>query len=431
MMKSIFCSLAMFVLSGQLVAQNTVDFTEFKQRVLDNSNQLKGSIAERKALLEAMKLARTSFFPAIDATGNYQYSLQSASLSLGEVNVPLKRNSYDIEVGIVQPLYAGGSIRHQYAVSRIQADMGEARVELTTDNVLHEAEVGYWGTVAQKAMYDTMCRYVGIISQLLDVLQQRYEDGYISRTDLVQMETRMKEAELQQSASFQSYQLALQNLNVMMGVPPRTSLEVSDSIFKPQPMPSYVPLEEVLAVRPDYLLSLLEVESQRHQVGLAVSSYNPSLSIGFKEGWGTSSFNVSGKAGFGGTLFATLRVPVFHWGARFKAKAAQKALLLGKEFALADTFDRVSQELARAWSNLQENERQLALAEENKRLAEVNLDLNTYSYNQGSLTILDVLSAQLTWIQAYTNLIQKHYEQKVFMADYRKVAGLRYQPSDF
>ena len=80
---------------------------------------------------------------------------------------------------------------------------------------------------------------------------------------------------------------------------------------------------------------------------------------------------------------------------------------------------------------MQENERQLALAEENKRLAEVNLDLNTYSYNQGSLTILDVLSAQLTWIQAYTNLIQKHYEQKVFMADYRKVAGLRYQPSDF
>ena len=73
----------------------------------------------------------------------------------------------------------------------------------------------------------------------------------------------------------------------------------------------------------------------------------------------------------------------------------------------------------------------ITLAEENKRLAEVNLDLNTYSYNQGSLTILDVLSAQLTWIQAYTNLIQKHYEQKVFMADYRKVAGLRYQPSDF
>ena len=162
MMKSIFYSLAMFVLSGQLVAQNTVDFTEFKQRVLDNSNQLKGSIAERKALVEAMKLARISFFPAIDATGNYQYSLQSASLSLGEVNVPLKRNSYDFEVGIVQPLYAGGSIRHQYAVSRIQADMGEARVELTTDNVLHEAEVGYWGTVAQKAMYATMCRYVGI-----------------------------------------------------------------------------------------------------------------------------------------------------------------------------------------------------------------------------------------------------------------------------
>ena len=82
--------------------------------------------------------------------------------------------------------------------------------------------------------------------------------------------------------------------------------------------------------------------------------------------------------------------------------------------------------MAKAWTSLTENTRQISIAEENCKLAEENLDLNTFSYTEGKLTILDVLSAQLTWIQAYTNLIQSYYEQKIALADYRKATGIRY-----
>lgn len=50
-----------------------------------------------------------------------------------------------------------------------------------------------------------------IISQLTKrVFADKYDDGYISKTDLIQMQTRLKEAELQRSSSYQSYQIALQ-----------------------------------------------------------------------------------------------------------------------------------------------------------------------------------------------------------------------------
>ena len=49
-----------------------------------------------------------------------------------------------------------------------------------------------------------MCQYVQIIEQLTKVLQDKYDDGYISKTDLIQMQTRLKEAELQRSSSYQS-----------------------------------------------------------------------------------------------------------------------------------------------------------------------------------------------------------------------------------
>ena len=87
---------------------------------------------------------------------------------------------------------------------------------------------------------------------------------------------------------------------------------------------------------------------------------------------------------------------------------------------------KITKEVAKAWTSLTENTRQIDIAKENCKLAEENLDLNTFSYTEGRLTILDVLSAQLTWVQAYTNLIQSYYEQKIALADYRKATGIRY-----
>lgn len=407
-------------------ASTVVNYATFEQKVLDYSQTLKQSVAQRTAMQKAMKAAKTAFFPAVDATGNYTYRINDYEMDFGGMAVPMKHDSYSAEVGVVQPLYAGGSIYHGYKASQIQSKIADKSVDLTTDNIIYAAEASYWGTAAQKEMYLTMCQYVDIIAQLAKVLQDKYDDGYISKTDLIQMQTRLKEAELQRSSSYQSYQVALQNMNTLMGLDPTTPMTLTDSISMVLPMPSYIGAATALSVRPDYAISQLDVDYQKRQVKLAAAKYNPSLSIGFKETWGTPMLNISGETMFNSNVFASVKLPLFHWGARFKSTAAQKAILLGKQYALQDKKDQISKEVAKAWINLTENNRQIELAEENCKLAEENLDLNTFSYTEGRLTILDVLSAQLTWVQAYTNLIQSYYEQKIALADYRKATGIRY-----
>ena len=98
--------------------------------------------------------------------------------------VPMEHDSYSAEVGVVQPIYAGGSIYHTYKASQIQSQIADKSVDLTTDNLIYAAEASYWGTAAQKEMYKTMCQYVEIISQLTKVLQDKYDDGYISKCRL-------------------------------------------------------------------------------------------------------------------------------------------------------------------------------------------------------------------------------------------------------
>lgn len=128
---------------------------------------------------------------------------------------------------------------------------------------------------------------------------------------------------------------------------------------------------------------------------------------------------------FNSIVYASVQIPIFHWGARFKAVNAQKAMLKSKEYELQATKDQIGQEVSAAWTNLVENTKQIDIAQANCKIAEESLELNTFSYNEGKLPILDVLSAQLSWIQSYTNLIQSWYQQKISLADYNKAVGLR------
>ena len=106
-------------------------------------------------------------------------------------------------------------------------------------------------------------------------------------------------------------------------------------------------------------------------------------------------------------------IPIFRWGARFKTNRQQKAFI---------GIQKLQQSyITAATTKLTETEQQVKTAKENMDLAEENLDLVTFSYNEGKSSMADVLSAQLSWTQAHTNLINAYLAEKMAVAEYRKV----------
>lgn len=408
--------------------QEPVTAENYKQKVLEYSRQIKQSSEERIAMQHAIKAAKTAFFPAVDFSGSYQYRINKYELGMGDgiPGIAMDHNTYNVGATVSQPIYAGGQIYNNYKAAQIQGEIAGQAEELTTDNIIYAADMNYWSVAARKGMYEAMSQYVNIVQELANVLTIRFNDGQISKTDLLQVESRLKEAELNKSSAYKDYQIALQNLNVLMGVPPLTPLEIADSVTMVQPLPMQIGEEAALNNRPDYSISKLNIEYQQRQLNLSKAKYNPTLSVGFQGTWGTPMLNVEGSDKlWTPTLFASLKIPLFRWGARFKEVNSQKALLRSKEYALDNTRDQISQEVANAWTGLTENTKQITVAEEACKIAEENLDLNTFSYNEGKLPILDVLSAQLSWIQSYSSLIQIWYQQKASLAQYNKAVGIR------
>lgn len=408
--------------------EQPITATEYKEKVLEYSRQIKQSSEERIAMQHAIKAAKTAFFPAVDFSGSYQYRLNKYELGMGEgiPGIEMDHNTYSLGATVSQPIYAGGQIYNNYKAAEIQGQIATEAEELTTDNIVYAADMNYWSVAARKGMYGVMTQYVDIVQELANVLTLRFQDGQISKTDLLQVQARLKEAELNKSSAYKDYQIALQNLNVLMGVPPMEPITITDSITMVLPLPMKVGESAALENRPDYLISKLNIEYQKRQINLSKAKYNPNLSIGFQGAWGTSMLNVKGSDNlWTPAVFASLKIPLFRWGARFKEVNSQKAILRSKEYALDNTRDQISQEVANAWTSLTENTKQIDVAEDACKIAEENLDLNTFSYNEGKLPIVDVLSAQLSWIQSYSSLIQTWYQQKTSLAQYNKAIGIR------
>ena len=59
----------------------------------------------------------------------------------------------------------------------------------------------------------------------------------------------------------------------------------------------------------------------------------------------------------------------------------------------------------------------------NLSIAGENLSISTYSYNEGQATVLDVLQAQISWIQIYTNAITARFNYAVAVSEYQLVTG--------
>lgn len=420
-----FLILSLLLVASPIIGQESLDVSAFKKSVVSYSRDLKAGYAEYEAVQYAIKHAKSAYYPVVSGTGTFKYSFKDRNYAIPTTSIffPLERDDFALGAELVQPVYAGGAIKSVHKSAELQGDIAEAKIQLTVDNLLHGAELAYWGAVAQLEMYKVAQRYVDIVAELRNLVETRYLEGKISKTDYIQTESRLAEAKLQLVECKTYYELALQNMNIMMGKNPYDEIVLSDSISSNLELPILVNASDILHLHPEVTIAELGVKNQELMVKKSASAYNPTLYAGLSESWGSSAMNVDNKGYWGHSLFVKLSVPIFNMGARYKAVKSEKERLNVTQYNLQKQVDKVVKDVTDAWTVINENVQKILVAEDNVKIADENLDLNTFSYNEGKLTILDVLSAQATWLSAYTNMISIWHSQHVAIADYNKATA--------
>ena len=408
------------MLWGGIVDAQPLSVEQYRQKVLEYNQDIQKSQQAVNGALYSLKGIRTGFFPKLDITGNYSYQLEKVEFLPG---TDLKHDNYGVEAGLVQNVYSGSAVRKQYDVAKLQHAIAQLSVEHTVDNMIYAADVSYWSVAANRNLYELSEQFVQIVRELYEIVNKRFEEGAISKTDVLMVQNRLKEAELQLNTNSTNYKTALQSLNIMMGVEPDAAVVLTDSIQKVLWVPKQEGLNKALERRADYQSAIMGIEMAKLQTDMARSKYLPQLAVGIKEKYGTTLLNVDGKAQWATTAYAQINIPVFHWGEMRQNVRLSRTQEWTKELERSQLKDQVSKELNNAWVNVIEISKKLEIVYSSLDIAKDNLTLNTFSYNEGKLPIIDVLSAQVSWLQAYTNVVSVNYQYKVALAEYAKALG--------
>ena len=366
---------------------------------LDNQNvaQAVAAYAQARALTAQQ---RASLFPTVGLNlgagrrggGGDTQSSSSYSVSIG--------GSWEPDVwGRLGRAVDAARAGEQASASDLAAARLSAQGELAAD---------YFGLrtldIARSFLQATIAGY----QRNLQITQNRYTAGIVARTDVLQAQTALANAQADLLGVERNRAQLEHAIAVLMGVAPASFSLPPDSTWSiklvavPQTVPS-----TLLQRRPDIAAAERRVASANEQIGIAVAGYYPSLSLNGSTGLGAATIGeLFSASSLVWSLGLQLAQTIFNGGltgARVDAaRAAQEATAARYRQIVLNAFQQVEDQLV-AYRVLGQQQALREQASQGADLVEQQV-LNRYQAGQVSYT--EVINAQATALNARRALAQ-------------------------
>lgn len=396
--------------------QAQITLQQYRSSVIDYSHTLRRAEATTEGAEADMQLARKEMLPSLGVSSEANYDLR--------VGDKARAVSWSMRADVVQPIFYGGVIHATKERAEMLWNEALSREQSAMLDVIYDADVAYWTLSRAEIYYRAIEDYRSIVASLRDVAAHRFEEGYTSKSDLLQVESRLSDAEYQLSRAKQQWMQALHNFNVMRGGDPTDVISLAESILDTMYLPEREDVVEVVLSHPDYVAAIASREASRWAVKVARAAYLPNVGAGIYGLWYPKTPNVRGAGTrLDGGVTLTMTTPIYHFGERRQAMRSARSNLRRAELLAEDIADEIVLNESNGWTNLVSTLERVEAVRHNLNLATENLEISTYAYGEGLGTILDVLQAQLSWLQIYNNAIAAQYDYALAIAAYQYIIG--------
>lgn len=451
---TIVCSLCCCIAAAQ-----TYSYEALRDSALQRNISVRNARLGIQQAEEQRREAFTHFFPQVNATGvwmNADKGMMNMEVSPSDL-IPARLQPVLAEVlpaealaalgspfgmsmmkgvtmaGInaVQPIFAGGQIVNGNKLARLGEDASRLQLQMSENDVEKQMAQYYWQLVSLKEKQRTL----DLARQTLDTIYRdvtlAVEAGLILRNDLLQVQLRQNE--------LQSRQLQLDNGTevLKMVVAQFCGLQgdscVAFDVEEPNwelvlpALPAPPGEGEGISRLPEYQLLEMQVKAADLQRRMEVGKNLPILAVG--AGYHDYHMPPSDLAGIRfvdndrsfGMLFATLSIPISNWWGGSHAIRRKRLATQQAREQLEDNAQLLDIRRQRAWRDVQEAYAQLALAERSTEQAQENLRVQRDCYNAGTITISDLLQAQLMHQQTLDNRTDARAALQQKLTEYRIV----------
>ena len=451
--------------TGNVVASTSSKVYSLEQCVNEAvSNNLKLRNADKQILMseEQRKEAYTKYFPTISAMGlGYMADKGLVQMDLGGgMAMSLLKHGYNASVTAMQPVFAGGQIVNGNKLAKIGEDVSRLQRGMTENEIRLNTENYYWQAVMLKEKLKTIDQ---VEKQLIEVkkdAQAAVDAGIRNRNDLLQVKLRHNETRTSRIQVENALQTVCDLLAQVMGHAGE-SIDVCDlteaskvssstksnkesseknsstkgladsnkalsyngktsqSLLPDSPQQLFISPESALHQTNEYQLLDKQVEAGELQYKLSVGKNLPSVAVG--GGYIYNHLMEKSQNNLVGML--TVSVPISSWWGGSRDMKRKKLEIANAIDDKQNQSELLIIRMRKAWNDLNDAYKQVAISQESIEQSEENLRLNTDYYQAGTSTISDVLDAQTLYQQSRDQYVESIAKYEVKKREYLQATG--------
>lgn len=404
----LFCTFVF--LSLPVLAQQSTLLEKYRTMALDYNHDLKAAEKNIAASMEVEKSARADLKPKLSGAASFQYTGNPMELTLDIPSIGLSKTvegknlNYGGSLSILQPVYTGGRVLESIRMAQHQQALVGNQAKALNDAVCYQTDIQYWSAVARQEIVDVAEDFRNSIAALVKTIKERVEVGLVDPQDLLMAEVKLNEAEYQLLQAQSNFETGRMALNSMIGVwlEQPTELDaqipivvVSDSLWLSTGMG-----------RPEIQMAYDKIRIAESTKKLNDSQFKPQFYVGVEGSYSSPGYNFKKDLDPNYAVYAKVSVPIFEWGKRRSEKRVSSFRIGMAEDNLNKVVDRVELEVSVARKALSQAIERVRLSESSLAKAEENEAKAVERYNEGKVSVVEVIDAQTYRQTSQVNYVQ-------------------------
>ncbi|MCZ2276311.1 MAG: TolC family protein [Bacteroidia bacterium] len=447
-MKKIMIVAVALITSATAYSQTTLTLEESKSLALKNNKTLQNSALEIEAAQQVKKNAYTNYFPKVSANvfgmqainPLIEYKMEGGNLPVYDgnpANLPtatqfayfpgmelsmMQRTAIGV-LNIAQPIYAGGKITTGNKLATLNVDVKEQQQQLTENEILLKTEQQYWQLISLQEKQKTLEKYELLLGGIRKQVDDAFKAGLIIKNDVLKVQIKQSELEANKNKLLNGKKLATMQFCQTIGIPFDSTLVLQETIdISQSPLAYYTDHSPALTNRTEYKLLEKSVEATRLQTKMKTGDYLPTVAVGLA-GYHLNMLEKGTKNFTNGLAYVSVSIPISDWWGGSYSIKEQKIKQQIAENTFEDTKGLLNLQMEKAWTDVNETWKQIAIMQETALQAEENLKVSQTGYESGVVTLSDLLEAQALVTETADKLTEAQTQYKLAVTTYLQVTG--------
>jgi outer membrane protein TolC len=403
----------------------TLTLEDAMQRARTNSQQLLSADISARIAHEDRVQAKAALLPSLNWENGYIYTQPNGTdtgIFVANNGAHVYTNMANVHADVFSP-----GKRADYQMAIAGEAIARARVEIAQRGLAATVVQNYYGMVTAQRHLANAQRAMDEAGHFLDITRKQETGGEAAHADVVKAQVEV----INRQRDLREAQLAIDKARISFAVylfPDfRQDFAVVDDLDQVAVLPAFPELEAMAQKNnPDVRAAQATVTQNNFGIKSARAGLLPTFSLDYFYGLQANQYALHNPAGdnlLGSSIVAGATVPVWNWGSvRSKIKQAELRLQQA-QVDLSFTQRQLLSNLNQFYLEAATASTQTTLLKQAQDLAEESLRLTILRYEAGEATVLEVVDAQRTTVDAHNALDDGKARYRVALSALQTLTG--------